>query len=282
VTGPVLRKIYMDYIAGASLQDLAVLSARHGGPHGIDGLRYALDWGFGAGKIRYREQVFEGAHEGVITEEEFKRYQRARKARAKRQRAEPAEHTLSGILVCWCGQRMWGNSRTVNGVDHTRYLCAVRDETGHTPHTNSISAAKAEAAVLEWLRGFAGQVNASVKVRPRKDGSAAARRALEAAASKNAARIDSLTEKFLDGDVDKEAYDRLMAKYRSEKASLEDQIAELDARASAPAAAAVVPDLIASWDRMPARVKRQILSALLEKVVVGKAGTPNRLDFVPK
>jgi DNA invertase Pin-like site-specific DNA recombinase len=285
VTAPVLRDIYMKYIAGAPLTDLAALSGSYGGPRGVDGLRYALDWGFGAGKIRYREQTFDGAHEGVITEDEFKMYQRARKARAKRQRAEPAEHPFSGILVCWCGQRMWGNARTLHGQDHSRYLCAVRDANGHTAHTNSIAASKVEAAVLEWLAGFSAEVDAEAAqntARPRRDPSEAARRSLEASLSKAAARMDTLTEKFIDGEIDKEVYDRLGAKLRAERASLEERLDELEAKAAAPKPADLAPDLLAAWGRMPNRVKRQILSSLLERITVGKAGTLERLDFKPK
>lgn len=282
VTGPVLRSLYMDYLAGSSLGDLAVRSGTYGGPKAIDGLRYTLDNGFGAGKIRYREELLAGAHEGVITDEEFEAFRRARRKRSGSQRSEAAEFALSGLAVCWCGQRMWGNTRQMNGRDASRYLCAVRGADGTYGHTNSVSVRVAEAAVEEWLSGLAEEFGREgAKARPPAKRQAGARRALEASLSKAVGRLDALTMKYLDGDIAKDVHDRLEASLRAEVKSLEERIEDELEKEAAPSMKALAPDLLAHWGVMPAKNRREVLKRLVKRIEVGKVGSEPRVRIVP-
>ena len=282
VTAPVLRSLYMDYLAGSSLGDLAVRSGSYGGPKAIDGLRYTLDNGFGAGKIRYRKELYDGAHEPVVTPEEFAAFLRARRKRAGSQRSEAAEFSLSGLAVCWCGQRMWGNTRQANGRDASRYLCAVRQADGTYDHTNSVSVRVAEGAVEEWLETVAEEFDAEAargqRPKHRPEG---ARRVLEGSLAKAVGRLDTLTVKYLDGDVSKDVYDRLEAGIRAEVKALEEHIADELEREAAPDMKALVPDLLAHWSVMPAKARREILKRLVRRVEVGKAGTVDRIEIRP-
>ena len=279
MTGPALRQMYLDYISGVPLTRITEQSAALGGPANIDGVRYMLDNGFASGKVRYRGELLPGAHEPLVSPEEFEAYQRARKRRSGRQRAEAADFSLSGLVRCWCGQTMWGNTRTLNGVDQSRYLCATSKAS--RTHTNSIAVRIIESEVLSWLESVAEGVNAKAgkAVKPPKVRSS--RKQVEAAVSKNAARIDSLTLKWLDGEVEKEVHDRLMATLKKERATLEEKLAEEKAKEQAPKDVALVPDLLGHWDRMPSQVKREVLSKLLSKVTVQKAGAEGRVQFTP-
>jgi hypothetical protein len=94
-------------------------------------------------------------------------------------------------------------------------------------------------------------------------------------------RLDALTVKYLDGDVSKDVYDRLEASLKAEVESLNARIEDELEREAAPGLTALAPDLLAHWELMPARSRREILKRLLRRVEVGRAGTTGRVRIVP-
>jgi DNA invertase Pin-like site-specific DNA recombinase len=273
-TGPVLRQLYMDFLAGKGMRALAELSAAHGGPSTSAGVRQMLDRGFGAGLVRFRKELVQGSQEPVISEAEFKRYQAERRQRAKRPRAESSQYPYSGLVFCECGKRMSGNApkdrRT--GEPKPRYIChAVNSAEGHI---NTVSQEVVEAAVLDELGKVALEVNERAtehQKAPRK--TADARPKILRDLSKVLARIDSLTERWLDGDIEKDTHDRLLAKYKEEREALQERLDALDAQAAARGTVAVSADLLARWPDITADRKRGIVRALIARIEVPKGRT---------
>lgn len=285
VTGEVLRKLYRDYLAGTGFWTLAKASRAHGGPSAASTVKEMMDSGFGAGYITHRGELSSGAHEAVITEEEWKAYKVARKERAPRPRAESAGHVFSGLTRCECGAAMSGNHFTDrNGVRRSKYSCSALRTGGD--HTNAVVTTSLDAAVLAFLSEVASMVNreaAGPRAKPlaRID----ARPQITLDLSRNAARTDSLTLKYLDGDVSKEVHDRLMAKLRSEQEELQDRLDSLEVKLQAPPPTALAADLVAHWDQMPPEVKRGILRELVDHIEVSREGggrwNPKEIRVIP-
>lgn len=287
VTGPLLRRLYLDYIAGTGFWKLAESTRAHGGPSQATGVKDMMDSGFGAGYITHRGELIPGAHEAVITEDEWKAYKVARKERSFRPRAESAGHVYSGLVRCECGATMTGNHYTSRtGERKSRYSCAALRAGGD--HTNTVIFDTVEAAVLDFLRMVSSVVNPKAEVKQAKAqplGRIDARPKINADLSKNAARIDALTMKYLDGDVTKEVHDRLMSKLHAEKEELQDRLDSLEVKLQAPPPTALAVDLVAHWDQMPPEVKRGILSDLVDRIEVSREGggrwNPKEVRVIP-
>lgn len=286
-TGPLLRRLYLDYISGVGFMRLSLLTREHGGPIEAASVKRMMDSGFGAGLVKSRGEHVAGAHEAVITEDEWKAYKMARRGRVGRPRAEESPHTYSGIVRCECGALMTGNAYTSrSGVRTAKYNCTrYRSEGGHT---NAIVAPRVDEAVVSFLEGVAASVNAVAEKEPvgaKQLKQLDARPRIMADLSKNASRMDALTLKYLDADVTKELHDRLMAKLREEKEELEYRLSYLDSKKSGPAPAKLAADLLSHWEAMPPEVKREILGRLVDHIEVSLEGggrwNPKEIRVIP-
>ena len=286
-TGPALRRLYLDYISGVGFMKLSLTTRALGGPIEAASVKRMMDSGFGAGLLLSRGEHVAGAHEGVITESEWKAYKMARKGRVGRPRAEDSGHTYSGIVRCECGALMTGNAYTArNGARTAKYNCTrYRSEGGHT---NAIVTPRVDEAVLSFLEGVAADINAKADkeaavVKPIQQ--LDARPKIMADLSKNAARVDTLTMKYLDGDVSKEVHDRLLAKLHAEKEELEDRLAHLESQQAGPLPSKLAADLLGHWEAMPPEVKREILGRLVDRIEVSLEGggrwNPKEIRVIP-
>lgn len=286
VVAGVLRKLYLDYIAGIGFLKLSESSRAHGGPIYGNGVKAMLDSGFGAGYIIHRGEFIKGAHEAVISEDQWKAYKLARRERQGRPRAESAGHVYSGLVRCQCGHGMNGSSFIRNGVTRTSYACkAHKFKSGHS---NSVYITTLDAAILEFLRSVSEMVNAEtvlVQSEAKPLSRIDARPKINADLSKTASRIDTLTMKYLDGDVTKEVHDRLMAKLHADKKELEDRLESLEVKLQAPPPTALAADLLTYWDQMPVEVKRSILKELVDHIEVSTEGggrwNPKEVRIIP-
>ena len=273
-TGPVLRDLYLRYIEGEGFTRLVALSGAHGGPKGPSGLRQMLDRGFGAGYIWSRGERLRGAHEGVVSEMEFQRYLAARRKRADRPRAENTPYAFSGIVFCECGKRMSGGGtggKTSSGAKVERRYTCTAGGMADGGQTNTDTEGLVDAAVLEGLGGVADELDASaseVKVGARR---ADARPKLRRDLAKAADRLDKLTVRWLDGDVDKDTYERLSATLRAERDALQERLDALDEQEAVRDSGAVqkvVPGLLRDWPVLPPEVKRSIVAKLVGRITV--------------
>lgn len=178
-TGPLLRELYVRHTSGTGLasmarwlESLGVKSPRTGTPWTHRGIGYMLDSGFGAGILRIHDgnctrrhtsttscpqRIYvPGAHEPVITEQQWHAYltERSRRATLPPRLVSPVTN-LSGVVRCEvCGARMVVHRN--NGHQQPRYRCPNPKCTGRS----SVAVGRAEVAVLEWLPTVAQSVDA--------------------------------------------------------------------------------------------------------------------------
>jgi Site-specific recombinases, DNA invertase Pin homologs len=290
VSGPVLAEMYRRYNSGQSVYSL-VQWANEGptrpvtgyGPSG-DGLwsartiRRILDQGFGAGYITRHGERIPGAHQPVITTEEFEEYLARRETRRVSRRSERSEYLLSGLIRCACGSTMnaglFGSGRTA------KYRCKAANE--KRAHTGGyVATTVVEDAVLEWLRGIADDITQAAQdlpAPPTKTPVTNREAVLRRKLVKLGARMDNLTLKLVDGTIPQDSYERLRDQTKTEMATTEAQLRNLAVSEAKPPAA-IVPDLLANWDILPVAVRRDMLSRLIHPVLV-KPGRPRSMVAV--
>jgi DNA invertase Pin-like site-specific DNA recombinase len=269
-SGPVLRQLYLRFVAGSTLRELGAYAASEGfEPESgwREGtLRRILDRGFGAGYVWSKGEHVKGAHEAVISEAEWLQYRARRDARGGRPRAEASDYAYSGLVRCPCGGRMAGACIVRRGVPYQRYICIIGQQKG-THKASTVSDRYVEEAVLAWLSQIAEEIDAKAStLEPRRDtgmGRKVAQFSTEL--SKNRLRIDGLTLKYLDGEVSTEVYSRMKVKLEGEKEALEARLRMVEANSSVQPAK-IVPQLLENWPKLPARGKREILSRLVDRI----------------
>lgn len=269
-SGPVLAEMYRMYVSGHTLRDIAAYTSSvgyepEGGWH-LGTLGRTLDRGFGAGFIHQSGgQLLPGRHEPVVPESLWQQFQVRRGQRNARPRADSSDYAYSGLLRCHCGERMAGGT-TAKG--QRRYACNAAVQR-RTHKTNTVAEKFVEEAVLGWLQDIADEMNARARAAgqpTRKAPSLERQRAkLEAVISKNANRLDSLLEKYLDKEFTTEEYNRAKAKYAEDKATAEASLKVLEVNSAAPAQD-VLHELLSGWSTRPPRGKRALLGQLVERI----------------
>lgn len=284
VTGPILAELYRRYIAGESVY--ALVKFLNDGPskpvtgYGVstDGMwrartvRRIMDQGFGAGYITVKEQRVPGAHEPVITEQEWAEYWARRDTRRVTRSSERSHYLLSGMIRCSCGSRM--NAGAFGAARGVKYRCKASGE--KRAHTGGyVMASYVERHVFEWLEGIAANIDAEADVATRSEQQAT--RAADKAAhlsrqlAKLGTRMDQLTNKMLDGTIPEDSYQRLRDELEVQRADTEQALRQAALVAARPPVA-MIPELLASWPILPLDAKRDILSRIIDYVEV----TPGR------
>lgn len=278
-TAPVLREMYLRYIAGMSFYQITnwanstgTLPAYYGGNRlegktgwGTATILAMLDSGFGAGLLNSKGAKLPGAHEGVITAPEWEEYQSRRATRRPRKRGENSGYVYTSLIRCQCGYAMHGGYK---GTPKERYACSARID--WNPHKGGfVRAARVDEAVQEWLASIADDVNTSataalttrsVKVVSKKE-------RLTKELTKLLTRKDTLTNKFLDETIPQDSYQRLVAELSGKIKAVEADLSAAKVEESHPPAE-LVPDLLKAWGRLDSAVKRDILRRLISKIEV--------------
>lgn len=284
VEGPALAAMYRAYIAGESGRDIAERHTDKTAKPGQDGVyaRYArwntaavlrlLDSGFGAGYVLFRGELVDGAHPPVISVDEWARYRHARDTRRRRPRAERSPYTYSGFLYCHCGGKM--NGRTDHG--RARYACATSAQ--YERHDDaSIAAHIIDEAVVEWLHEIRDQLNTAARRAPRRpqlieDPAAELTRKLAGIVE----RLDTATMKYVDGDIPKDAYERLRDRLEAEKVQLNTELGRVTAQATVQPIV-FVGDLVSRWEDLPVERRREALRLLVDRIDVHLPTAPKRV-----
>jgi DNA invertase Pin-like site-specific DNA recombinase len=287
-TGPVLAEMYRRYTSGQSLYTIVSWLNGQGistvpgyGGNGIwshKTARNVLDSGFGAGLLLSKGAHYSGAHESVISMEEWEEYLSRRESRRTRRRGERSSYMLSGLTICGqCGSAMSGGSYLKKDGTRSKVTltcAAVRNNQAHKGGSTNMLIA--EEAVMVWLKGLAEEINtaAASSMRGKKIARVASKSTETIARdlAKLEARSDMLTNKFLDGTIPETSYTRLSAEIASKKEALEASLRAAKVAVRNPVAE-LVPDLLSQWDRLDVSVQRDLLSRLINKVVV-TAGRP--------
>lgn len=284
VQGPILAELYTRYLAGQSVYSLVKFlndgPTRPSTGYGVssDGLwsartvRRILDQGFGAGFITRHGERLPGIHEPVITQEQWEEYLARRETRRVKRSSERSTYLLSGLIRCSCGSRM--NAGLFGSAQQPKYRCkAAAEKQAHTG--GYVMVEYVERVVLEQLTEWAEAVDresaeaAKMVAKTKSNTSKAAD--LSKQVVKLDARLDQLTVKMLDGTVPQDTYTRLRDDLLKQKADAQKAFAEAKAAVAKPATD-LLPELVADWQLLPADMRRDILSRLIQYVEV----TPGR------
>jgi site-specific DNA recombinase len=183
VTGPILADLYRRYIAGESVASLGRWLDENGlktdrdGRRGGNGQRHLsalirmLDAGFGAGLIIVHGRKQAGAHEAVITQDEWGDYLRARELRKPVRSYERQEYLMTEMVRCFCEAELI--IRTNGVASPARFICP---RSAPTHHGANVAVTVVDATVLLWLglvtqepdKVLEADLNSGVKARQRR------------------------------------------------------------------------------------------------------------------
>jgi site-specific DNA recombinase len=283
VTGPLLAAMYADYIRGVPagaiarrLNDAGHLVARTGTRWTSAHTLAVMDSGFGAGQLstgtRRAITYSPGVHPPVIDQQTWAAYQEAREARRGKPSKSTPAYTLSGLMRCGdCGGGM--HSTALGRERGYGFICSAWSKT-RAGRCVTVSRAKAERVVLDWLASIVSEVEERSVVEATRTAAQLVARTDAADLRRQVLRLDERLTKLTLGWTDGTVPD---AAYTSARTELADRRAELVARArdaetderdlDGPAVA-VVRDLLDRWDEMPVAGRQALLQTLIRAVVV--------------
>lgn len=288
-TAPVVAEVYRRYLAGESvyaltrwLNDTGVPTLA-GGTWSARSLRRVLDSGFPAGFVPFRGRLHPGAHEPLVDAGTWAAYQAARRRRAVVRGSERSQYLLSGMVRCSCGSAMvagqYGHAR------QPKYRCKAAAEKG--AHAGGyVTASFVETAVVDWLRGLAGDVQAAADA-ARLQGARRDRRARDTARAEREERalgqqLVRLTRQLAAGVVPEDAYVQARAGIEADLARARARLLRLrDESALAVQAAPLAADLLADWELLPVEQRREALRRLVSRVVVTPGRPRGTVEIVP-
>lgn len=285
-----LQWAYREYLGGRGLSGVTAELNRRGipGPRGRawshQTLANILDSGFAVGLIYSGGTIhgdrhwFPGEHPTIIDKATWDTYVAARHARTTvPPRAVEPRYPLTGLVFCECGASMWarqGGTRQPGGS----YQCGHWLQTGGDGVCVTISRPRAEQAVLDWLRPLTADVGAAAQATRRVQRSVERTKETAKAASRRIAKLDDemaqLALSRVRLGISSEAYDKAAAALRAERADLQVQV-DAALVANAPARTARPPadlakKLVEQWDVLPAARRRDLLAALISKVIISR------------
>lgn len=300
-TGPVLAEGYRRYIAGTGGRELAGW-LNISGWYGTRGkpwsattiLRY-LDSGFGAGLLHVhdpecvcvqpgscdRRVYLRGAHDPVISAEEWQAYGR-RRARIGRTapRARVSPYPLSGRIWCGhCGAAM--AVRADNGRPSHRYLCGSylrKKECAARSVLRSAAESAVMAQLAAWADDVAGRQEAapSKPVETRVDGAKPEQQIIQLDEA-----LDRMTRQLALGLIPEDSYVRTRDELLAERAELAGQLAAAQAT-PAPGPREWIPVMRAlaeEWHTLPADGRREMVADVIAAVRVFRDGRTAWLEI---
>lgn len=227
-----------------------------------------LESPFHAGFVVHRGELLPGAHDPLIDEHTWRRFQALRRERAAA-RSVKTRYLLSGILTCVeCGERLYGFSvRSKTKATYYGYRCKTIG-TGRPHGPAMVSARIVDPLVLDWLRRVAEHVTElpePVDADARLDAQRLARDIL--AIDK---QIVALTEGLASGLVPEAAYKATISGLTERRSSRTEDLRRAEDRiVLAPAdPQAVAASMVDAWDELPLATKREEIRLLLQRIDV--------------
>lgn len=291
VSGAVLAEMFARYLDGEGHTALARWLNRTGVPTvraarsgwSVQAVIRVMDSGFGAGLIvrggsRGVPRSWErGVHEPVLAEGVWGRYEQARRVRwaVPVKQREPA-YVLTGLVKCGlCGLAMVAASvaRPGYGAGYM-YRCSGRITGGLCPGV-WVTRAQVESRVLKWLgdevAGLVEERQAKMAVRRLSAGELRLeRKALVRQLVAIEGNVQRAQDGMVDGVISREDYLRQRDRAVASRAALQARVDLLDVdigRLSGPSVS-VARGLLADWDTLPVRDRRDMLAALIRRVEV--------------
>ncbi|PRB08802.1 recombinase family protein [Microbacterium sp. MYb64] len=298
-TGPILRDLYLQYLGGIGYAALTRILNEGGHTDGrarwtYQGVVRMLDSGFAAGLLG-RTVVFggkrrtpppwertydEGAHEPIVTNEEWAAYVARRQQAGGTRTQERAKYLLAGLARCGdCGSSMHGKSNP-----NLIYMCSRASNTTGMKKV-SIDAKRVDQAVMAWLFEFASdtdvRINAAAANRKRRDDSAFIIRRSTAIITKADERLAALTIKLADGTITDAAYKAAAELIEAERATAAAAVRSAAVNPVHERAPARVPkDIAMLWSRLTTDERNVLLRSLIDRVEIAPA--KHRGDISPR
>jgi DNA invertase Pin-like site-specific DNA recombinase len=221
------------------------------------------------------------AHQGnwkpILTVDQHERLCAMREARKGLGRAhEPRKHLLTGLLRCSrCGCGM-GSLKTTEGL--LRYSCKTPELGGCSGTT--IKGAETDQVVFDLVAEYLDSSDFEKAIR-RADKKAAKDDVTVTGAinqlGTDRARIHEIENDYADGLIDRNEFrrmkDRIMERIGANEASIE----KVSSAGPAAKMAGNGKQFLAAWPKMDVLEKRQILDALITKIVVAPAVVPKNI-----
>lgn len=300
---PVLRWMYEAYIGGAGFASITRDLNRRSIRNRLDRIwqmttvRQILDSGFAAGLIVHNKRrrlgadFYPGQHPPLIDKQTWEAYRATRQRRGGQpgRDIEP-KYPLTGLILCGdCDAPMHATQGGQQKTGHS-YLCSRWQRTGQG-RCVTIVRHRAEAAVLAWLAELRDDVSAAADA-----DSLQARRQLRAQATASQAgsrvaaierKLAELTRRHLDGTYPDLAYRITRDDLVEEHAAMQRLADEARAETVTTRAAAVQPTaafLVAEWDTLPVRTRRNLLNELIRAVRIypsDRRGGRARVEIQP-
>ena len=207
---------------------------------GHPGIHFVLANPTYTGKVRWRDQLFQGIHDPLIDQETFELAHAIRNERGEdisRRRGNPSDFLLSGVLRCGrCGKAYVGMSARGNGGHYTYYACSGRQKYGPKACDNQrLPAGKLEHAVIEQLtrlyrngtlieKALADAQHEAEQRQPEIDERLAA---IQAEISRNEQALERYYQAFEDGKLTAERCEARLTRLQTRLDDLHAQHAEL-------------------------------------------------------
>jgi len=268
---PIVRELYERYLSGNGWNALAdwMNSTSHRSPRGKAWtsitIRALMNSPIHAGKVMYRGEVQDGAHDGIISDETWAAYKAMREQRST-MRQRTSEYLLSSLVWCHCGKKRSGkitrNKRT-NGTEYQvySYVCL-----GSSHPKGSIVTHRIDDAVAGWLKA---EVN-SPATPPKRKTPGLERKRISREITALETQLTKATRQLLSEVISEAAYKLTVAEIEAEQAALK---AELDAHRPVATLTREMcltgsEDLINSWEVISLEAKQKVARSAIESATV--------------
>jgi hypothetical protein len=244
-----------------------------------------LDNGFAAGLIAHKGAFIEGAHQAVISPEEWAAYVRRRDAlRGTAPRHRNAVHATAGLAICGlCGANLVAASTKRDGPAYI-LRCGRMQSSGRgaCPGVWIVRAA-VEDAVIAWLAPLAAQMTENAASAPARKPTAGAamfneRGTLERRRSDLKRRIKRLTDAYEAEALDLADYQARSTSVRAALKDVENQLEGLQ-EPDLGTTAFKVTDVLTQWDQFSTSAQRDVLRVLIQRIVVYPRGADDRIHI---
>lgn len=268
---PYIVELYDRYLSGQGFTGLAAWLNRtpakteKGKPWLQVTVRKLMDSPIHAGYVIYRGEVHDGAHEGIISETTWARYQRSRSDRHVPVKIRDSQYLLSSLIACHCGMKRHGKRWRAREDGPLYYSYACPSTVPHPPKSKTVATWKVDGAVAAWLTSLDVAAAPPVNDHARLDVEHYAREitALER-------RLVSLTEHLVSGLVPEATYRETRDKILADKETLTAELARAEReRKLAPADYLRGSEqLLGEWETLAFADKQGLVRTLIESVTV--------------
>jgi site-specific DNA recombinase len=291
VTGPILADLYRRYTAGESVPSLGRWLDENGlktnrdgvrkgtGQWGLTSLLRVLDAGFGAGLIIVHGQKQAGAHEPVITQDEWGAYLRARELRKPVRSYERQEYLMVNLVRCFCESP--AVIHTFGGASPARFVCTRRAPTHHGAH---VAVTVVDERVLGWLPrvsqesalGHAARVKSRDKAKLREEDA----RVLAKQVSALDAQLADISERSTESNPDSTGF-ASRSQTSSRRSALMEELRQARRDAQRINPMGIARALLEDWDELSIQLRRDQLLQLIDHVSVTPGRPRSIVTIVP-